>query len=291
MSEASKQTRRNFSKFDTMSTPELEEILRQDSMLPMEESDTDLILYILEVLETRQKEHPDVDAAWESFLQNYLSTADERPLFDNGEQGAVPKDARTQRKNRWHAWLSGAVAAVLILFVGTLTARASGFDLWKTVASWTDDCFTFGFAPSEATPTVLPSPVQTESGRLQLALDRDGVTDVVEPTYIPEGYRYSDLKIEDIVTAKIYTCNYTPRDPDAWVLTVSFMRGMNGEALVMKDEGEPEIYERDGTQYYIVTNVGRYSASWTSGAYMGIISGVETREDLIKMIDSMEDAK
>lgn len=291
MSEASRQRSRDFSKVDAMSTPELEEILRQDSMLPAEESDMDLILHILDVLETRQKEHPDVDAAWESFLKDYLPMEDELSLYDDGERSTGMKDSHSQRKSSWRAWLSGAVAAVLILFVGTLTARAAGFDLWKTVASWTDDCFSFGFAPAETTPTVPPSTVQTESGRLQLALDRDGITDVVEPTYLPEGYRYSDLKIEDIVTAKIYTCNYTPRDPNAWVLTVSFMRGMNGESLVMKDEGEPEIYERDGTQYYIVTNVGRYSASWTNGAYMGIISGVETRADLIKMIDSMEDTK
>lgn len=296
MSESEKQTRRDFSKFDRMPTADLEEILRQDALVPPDESDVDLILYILDVLEARPKEHPDgtepdVDAAWESFLQNYRPTADEKSLYDDEERSATQEDLRSQRRSRRRAWLSGAAVAVVLLFAGTLTAHAAGFDLWKTVVSWTDDVFTFSRVPTETTPEVRPSSANLESGKLQFALDRDGVTDVVEPTYLPEGYRYSELKIEELVTARIYTCIYTPRKSDAWRIAVSFSQGMNGDTMVMKDEGDPEIYERNGTQYYIVTNVGRYSATWVSGAYTGSISGVETRADLIKMIDSMEDAK
>lgn len=47
MSESKEHFYRDFSKFDEMSTEELNEILRQDSQLPDgEDSDTDAILYI-----------------------------------------------------------------------------------------------------------------------------------------------------------------------------------------------------------------------------------------------------
>ena len=47
MSESKEQFYRDFSKFDEMSTEELNEILRQDSQLPDgEDSDTDAILYL-----------------------------------------------------------------------------------------------------------------------------------------------------------------------------------------------------------------------------------------------------
>ena len=51
MSEFKEHFYRDFSKFDEMSTEELNEILRQDSQLPDgEDSDTDAILYIMGVL-------------------------------------------------------------------------------------------------------------------------------------------------------------------------------------------------------------------------------------------------
>ena len=50
MSESKEHFYRDFSKFDEMSTEELNEILRQDSQLPDgEDSDTDAILYIMEM--------------------------------------------------------------------------------------------------------------------------------------------------------------------------------------------------------------------------------------------------
>ena len=59
---------RDFSRFDKLSTEELREIIRQDSMLTEdEESDTDAILYIMEVLANREKSEndiTDVKSAW-----------------------------------------------------------------------------------------------------------------------------------------------------------------------------------------------------------------------------------
>jgi len=49
---------RNYSIYDTMITEMLEEILRADSQLQdSEDSDTDMILYIMEVIANREKEH------------------------------------------------------------------------------------------------------------------------------------------------------------------------------------------------------------------------------------------
>ncbi|MEI3085701.1 MAG: sigma-70 family RNA polymerase sigma factor [Oscillospiraceae bacterium] len=68
---------RDFSYFDKLSTEELREIIRQDSLLDEnEDSDIDAILYITEVLANREKEEnernvKDVEAAWKSFKENY----------------------------------------------------------------------------------------------------------------------------------------------------------------------------------------------------------------------------
>lgn len=73
----------NYSHFDSMSTKDLEEILRLDSQLSDNEiSDVDAIIYITEVIEKREKENPtgrftDVHIAWTSFKENYLPYAEE----------------------------------------------------------------------------------------------------------------------------------------------------------------------------------------------------------------------
>lgn len=89
MSESKEHFYRDFSKFDEMSTEELNEILRQDSQLPDgEDSDTDAILYIMGVIAKRNQELPssdfgDVNHAWSSFNKNYRFASSEGcSLFD-----------------------------------------------------------------------------------------------------------------------------------------------------------------------------------------------------------------
>ena len=79
----------NYSHFDSMSTKDLEEILRLDFQLPDDEvSDVDAIIYITEVIEKREKENPtgrftDVHAAWASFKENYLPyVKEDKSLYD-----------------------------------------------------------------------------------------------------------------------------------------------------------------------------------------------------------------
>ena len=92
--------RKDYSKFDRMSTESLEELLRLDAELPDGEgSDIDEILYISEVIAKREEEHPtgryseiDVEAAWETFQTKYRPfVTDGRSLydFDDDEPGST----------------------------------------------------------------------------------------------------------------------------------------------------------------------------------------------------------
>ena len=75
MSENKCRAERDFSRFDSMSTAQLQEILRQDALQESTEPDTEKILYITEVLAKREKERDpstEVQRAYQSFVQNYL---------------------------------------------------------------------------------------------------------------------------------------------------------------------------------------------------------------------------
>ena len=120
MSESKEHFYRNFSKFDEMSTEELNEILRQDSQLPDgEDSDTDAILYIMGVIAKRNQELPssdfgDVNHAWSSFNKNYRFASSEGcSLFDFDDE---PQLKRGGCRFAW-GFLAGFVTAAVVAAV------------------------------------------------------------------------------------------------------------------------------------------------------------------------------
>lgn len=54
-----------------------------------------------------------------------------------------------------------------------------------------------------------------------------------------------------------------------------------------KDFDDPEIYKANGIDHYIMTNMGEFLTVWQVGSLEVSISGVPTREELVKMIDSI----
>jgi hypothetical protein len=208
MSEFNKHTNRDYSKFDDMSTKALEEILRQDSQLPdYEESDLGAILYIMEVIAKREKERPtarftNVDAAWKSFNENYRPFLDDsKSIYEyedtasanNNETKATPfttvERSRVIRKRGLFHVACVAAALIVIVFSGSLTAYALGYDLWGAIAQWTKD--TFGFAA-----TSYSGEPQTHSYlSLQGALDDYGIVGNYAPSWIPEDFSFDRVTV------------------------------------------------------------------------------------------------
>lgn len=82
MSKYSESKHWDYSIFDNMTTKALEDILRVDSQSSNNDNfNIGAILYIMEVIAKREKEHPsgkftDVHSAWASFCENYLPYID-----------------------------------------------------------------------------------------------------------------------------------------------------------------------------------------------------------------------
>ena len=306
MSESNEHFHRDFSMFDEMSTEELNEILRQDSQLPDgEESDTNAILYIMEVIEKRSKELPesdveDVDHAWKSFNKNYrFASNDERPLFDlddepqqNGTsdkmqslQPAPHSNAHPHKRVLRTASILAAVIAVLL--ATSLTAYALGFDLWGTIANWTKE--TFGFTTTESAQTIAPSvakEIPVPLTTIAKEMDTHDVPISVLPSYLPDGYSESDFQYNETVDSIDFYCLLESGDSS---ITLFYNVYFDGQALhhFEKDIANPEQHEYKGTVYYIMTNEGLYFAAWTANNIECNIAGVKTYEEIIKIIQSI----
>ena len=109
---------RDFSKYDSMKSEDLEEILRLDADAPEgTEADTELLLYVMGVLADRRRNscHTGNTAqeAYESFMQNYLSDEDDIEIAPETESKPVVRSVR---------WLRRITAAAAVLAVFSISS-------------------------------------------------------------------------------------------------------------------------------------------------------------------------
>lgn len=304
MPESNKNQNDNYSLFDSMSTEALEKILHADSMLLLdgESSDPEAMLYIMEVIAKREKEEPsgkfaDVNESWVSFCENYLPyTDDDKPLYDfeyqsNEESGINPvsihDSPQSPPKNRLMRVASISVAVIAtVLLAGTVTASSLGYNLLTVITEWTKETFTFAYptdVPSHGTSSVQEDMIFSD---LQSALDAYGISEKLAPKYIPEGFELMEFTVDDMGDATYFTAVYRNRNDEFIVVSIIQHIG-NLVSQYQKNPENPERYEAGGIQHYIMKNMDKYFVAWTHGLLEGNIFDVATKDDLVKMIDSI----
>ena len=178
-----------FSHYDSMTTEELQEILRKHANGELQtEPDTDELYYIMEVL-ARRREEEDPQAfrsdeeALADFRKNYMPKA---------TQAGRAKVVRFP--NRAFRVAAAMLAIVLVLAVGTsVTAQAFHVDIWGKFATWTKEIFHFADTQDGATATEPKKEYNAELKSLQDALDEHAIKEKLIPTWMPEGYKSKDL--------------------------------------------------------------------------------------------------
>ena len=275
MSENQNRGNVDFAKYDSMATEELEEILRLDAEMPEgQESDTEKILYIMEVLAERKRNtsHTGKTAleAFESFKQNYMPETDNNII-----------SIKTHRRCPcWVRSLTATAAVLAILIAGSVTAKAFGFNVWKAVIQWTQETFHFGdWGKSEP-----KSDLAYDS--LQDALEQGKITTPLAPTWVPDGYELADVQIEQTPQKKTYTAKYARGEQTLMITVQDHLK--KGPVYAEQSEGLVEEYKVLGITYYLFSNYGMNRANWLYESYACDISGDVTIEELKKMIDSIQ---
>lgn len=275
MSEKQNRGMTDLAQYDAMTTEELEEILRLDAEMPEgQESDTDTILYIMEVLAKRDSSHTEKSAleAYESFKCNYGPDAESEKTPD----AAFVK----HKKPCWVRSLIAAAAVLVILIAGTVTADALGFDLWKTVVRWTQETFHFG---QQGNPDGDES---LSYDSLQAALEKGNAPAWLAPTQFPEGFQLDEVKVEQTPKRKTYAAKYIKGEQ---VLKVSIRDHLDENPFYAEQsEGLVEEYQSSGITYYLFDNYGQVSAAWAVDSYECYISGDITIEDLKLILNSIK---
>lgn len=279
MSELEK--RKDFLRYECMTTEELQEILRKHAHGELEtEPDTEDLFKIMEVLSER-RQNTDAPAyrsdekAFAEFCEHYM-----------------PKDNEESRpkvigfSNRVFKTVAAVLAIVLVLTVGTtLTAKAFHIDIWSKFASWTKEIFQFADSEPGATAKNPEKENNLELKSLQDALTQAEVTEKLVPTWIPDGYKSKDLKVLSTPRALTINAVYEKND-ERLIIKIRRTIGIPANQ-VEKSDDLFEIYTLNGIEYYIFSNNENLQAKWSIGEFECIITGQINLDEMKAMIDSI----
>lgn len=274
-----------FAKYDAMSTEELQQILREDASKPVgEESDSQALFYIMEVLAKRRKERNEGKSAaeaLESFKKNYYTEAE---TTSDSESAAVTR--KRISTGRWRRGLVAAVAAICILIVGnSITASALGFDLFEIIAKWTQETFHWGYA-GQIEETNAPSHEYSNPfASLYEALAKQNIPTELVPTWMPDGYQEGEIKTYETPNQRQVYANYQNGDNCIRVRVTDYLdthpvQSEQSDSLV-------EVYTHNGIDYYIFSNYEQLKAVWIYENYECFITGNLSVSEIKEMIESI----
>lgn len=197
-----------------------------------------------------------------------------------------------------------AATVAICLLLSIVVAQAAGIDVLGTIAQWTDDIFSFGniqsqtedisFNETTASPAEesdKPVAVIKTSQRLaytsfQDALDAYSVTEVTEPSRLPEGYVFDHISGLDGVRLSLDAV-YTNGEN---IFSISILEhNGNPSAQVEKTAKAPEIFEVGNTTFYLIENTANYTVVWLTEHYeCFIIAQLSVERDVLKdIVNSM----
>lgn len=284
MSENRSRGSRDFSKYDSMKSEDLEEILRLDADAPEgTETDTEFILYVMGVLADRRRNscHTGNTAqkAYESFMQNYLSDEDDIEVAPETESKPVVRSVR------WLRRITAAAAVLAVVLLSTLAVDAFGIDIWGTFAKWTKE--TFHFAAGEQEEIDAPnSDSELAYASLQEALAHHDENYQMVPVWIPSGYTLDEILIENTPLQKTYIAYYVSGEKALSITVLSLVKDYPEQ--IEKSNDVIDVFESAGTTYYIFSNNEQIQAVWVTDSYECQISGDLTVDEVKKMIESIE---
>lgn len=269
---------------EQLSTEELERLLRTPEG---QEPDETLILQILEVIASRETDQPqpDIDAAWQSFQEDYQGQAD---AYAPPQTGATPSDApaplpKPKTRRRVLRWVA-ACLAVLLLSVGT--ASAMGFRVLEAIADWGSETFRFVAAQSgEVTQNV---PEDDPFAELRAAVAEYTDTPLI-PTWAPEGTEQIEaVKVVENSDGVRIQSTYQ-RGESEFTIRIQYYDStpVLDISTYQKDETQVSRHTFAGVYYYLFHNNDTLGAVWVDDTSIGLIQGEIDYVDMRDMLSSI----
>ena len=279
MSELEK--REGLSRYDSMSTEELQEILRKHTHGELEtEPDTQDLFEIMEVLsKRRQEQNP------QAFRSDEEAFAEFKQYYMPKEENVSVQPKKFRFPTRLLRTVAAVVAIVLVLTVGmTVTANAFRFDIWGKIASWTKEIFHFSdISGPDVTEPEEDYPVEYE--QLRAALAEYKIEESILPTWLPNGYKHKTIAVKASPKVRSIYATYENNNLE---LIISIRQTVGVPAKqVEKSDNLIEIHLANDVEYYIFSNNAKLQVVWIIGEFECMITGNISIEEMKEMINSI----
>ncbi len=269
-----------FSKYDSMTTHQLQQILWADSNKSAEDtSDTEELLYIMDLLARRRTDPKPPEKALTDFKIHCFTS----------EKG-TPFCGFCRR------WTSLAAVMVLVLSIflsvpGTAKRRQpyavnpvcdSGYLYLECVGGrhQTDPYWRLYLVTSKD-----PSAYE-EYGSMQECLEAFRITEPLAPKLIPEGYVPNQIQGRSDISGRHFFAAYMLDEEHIIRIRIKDYDPYNPSKSSLSGT-QWEEYESNGVTYYLFWNNGVPTAMWINDGFECKISGPVSMEELKMMIDSI----
>ncbi|MDR2572413.1 MAG: DUF4367 domain-containing protein [Oscillospiraceae bacterium] len=282
--------------FDNMSSEDLVKLLKQDIHADnSNELEPSNILKILEVLEKRDyidkgAIYPNINDSFLSFKENYLPYITNTESLYNWEtenktiESHALKEIQTfKRKNKPYNFNKlKRLSIVTVVFIAVTTlffnTTALGGSFWQSVAQWGRETFWF----SEGTSFLQ---MNNELTSLHEALTEQGITELLAPTWIPDGYKLIGLDATELPEKVMLAALF---EYDEKILIIQIINHINHEKTTYeKSDEEIYIYPQNGINHYIMSNIDLVNVVWSNQNYECLLSGNITKGDAQLIINSI----
>lgn len=283
----------DYQMLDSMDTAALREFLRADIEAPAaEQADIELVMYAAQLLAERRQSaqeppYKDLAVSKAEFFEHYYPLlAEEKSLYDfaedfsesfaeDAEAAAVEPRIKPAPGKLWRRLGGLAAALVLLVFAGTVTADALGFNPFASAPHWDDDVFWFEcIAETPDMADRLPEHVEMPS---------------FIPKWVPDGFVFDNMEtyktMNTLDTHLLYT-RETPEGTEIMHIGCLYMI-VDIAVHYEKDDTAIEVYTVNGIDHYIMSNLEFETVAWRNGNAECWFGGRITVDEAKRMIDSI----
>ena len=276
-----------YSRFDKYDTAVLEAILQADFDAPeAEQMEMEQALYISNLIAERKGTKPkDVATAKAEFFEHYYPLVGEEDTLYEFDDDVLRNNAvKNSEANvsvwlkNWRRFASAAAVFVLLMFSGTVTAYALGFNPIAAIGRWNEEHFWFDDT--------------SVTSELSDKLAEYGYPENTVPQWLPDGYTLESINVDKYEDSFKYIgaefVKQTDDEIDTLLISYTIYLGDNKKALYEKDDNNVITYAINDRVYYVMTNLDNRVIAWQNGNFEGAIMGKFTIEEAEKIIKSID---
>lgn len=262
---------------------QLADLLFQTSEEDIDSDELDALLDALEEVDPMPEAGvPDTEESLARFHERYAS------LFSPEDPTAVTSGSPEKKHSRRLTFKFAAIAAVVVLLLGSVAAQAFGLNVFGAIARWSAETFQMR---SEEIPyaTIRTNPLgENETAyydTLQDAVDAFGITEPLVPQWVPERFELTEVTVTNRRDGIHIYADY---ENDDEYFQIRYKETMDFDFRSLeKEKGYMGVYVCGKINHYLMIDMERWKAYWQNGELECRISGDLSEQEIKDIIESI----